>query len=101
MAQSSGKALMQWIVAALLFAILGSTLAFGICSTTSNKLSLCRDAVTGSNPPNPSNECCDVVRSANLPCLCSHKAFLRRYGINVANVLALPGKCGLQAPSNC
>ncbi|WJX64829.1 hypothetical protein P8452_49563 [Trifolium repens] len=78
MAQSSGKALMQWIVAALLFAILGSTLAFGICSTTSNKLSLCRDAVTGSNPPNPNME---SMLQMFWPCpvnvVCKHRPIVK------------------------
>ncbi|GAU25092.1 hypothetical protein TSUD_257860 [Trifolium subterraneum] len=101
MAQSSGKALMQWMVAALLFAMLGSSLAVIICNIDSNQLKLCRAAVSGRNPPNPSNECCDVIRRANLPCLCSYKSILPSFGINGAKALALPGKCGLKTPSNC
>jgi hypothetical protein len=101
MAQSSGKALMQWMVVALLFAMLSSTLAVVICNIESSQLKLCRAAASGRNPPNPSNECCDVIRHANLPCLCSYKFILPRYGINPAKAMALPGKCGLQTPSNC
>ena len=101
MAQSSCKTLVQWLVAALLIALLGGAQAVAICNIDSSQLNLCRAAVTGQNPPPPDEKCCAVVRQANLRCLCSYKSTLPSFGINPKNALALPGKCGLQWPPNC
>ncbi|KAH1155164.1 hypothetical protein AAZX31_18G173900 [Glycine max] len=101
MAQSSGKTLVQWLVAALLIALLGGAQAVAICNIDSSQLNLCRAAVTGQNPPPPDEKCCAVIRQANLRCLCSYKSILPSFGINPKNALALPGKCGLQSPPNC
>ena len=103
MAQSSGKKLVEWLVAALLFIALlsGSAHAVAICNIDSSQLNLCRAAVTGQNPPPPDEKCCAVIRQANLRCLCSYKSILPSFGINPKNALALPAKCGLQLPPNC
>ncbi|QCE11826.1 hypothetical protein DEO72_LG10g3063 [Vigna unguiculata] len=101
MAQASGKTLVQWLVAGLLIALLGVAQAVELCNIDSDKLNLCRAAVSGRNPPPPDEKCCGVIRQANLPCLCSYKSILPALGINSKNALALPGKCGLQKPSNC
>lgn len=101
MAYSSGKTLGQWMVAALLFAMLGGSLAVLLCNIESSELKLCHDAVTGKNPPNPDTKCCDVVHRCNLTCLCGYKSELPLFGINPANAMALPGKCGETKPSNC
>ena len=95
MAQSSGKKLVEWLVAALLFIALlsGSAHAVAICNIDSSQLNLCRAAVT--------EKCCAVIRQANLRCLCSYKSILPSFGINPKNALALPAKCGLQLPPNC
>lgn len=102
MAQSSGsKALVQWVVAALLIALLGGAQAVVLCNIDSNQLNLCRAAVTGQNPPPPDGKCCGVIRHANLPCLCRYKSILPSLGINPTNALALPRKCGLKTPPSC
>ncbi|WVZ06656.1 hypothetical protein V8G54_020002 [Vigna mungo] len=101
MAKGSGKTLVQWLVAGLFIALLGGAQAVVLCNIDSDKLNLCRAAVTGRNPPPPDEKCCGVIRQANLPCLCSYKSILPALGINSKNALALPGKCGLQKPPNC
>ncbi|KAK7373830.1 hypothetical protein VNO80_07250 [Phaseolus coccineus] len=101
MAQASGRILVQWLVAGLFIALLGGAQAIVLCNIDSGKLNLCRAAVTGKNPPPPDEQCCGVIRQANLPCLCSYKSMLPLLGINAKKALALPGKCGLQAPPNC
>ncbi|XP_028758477.1 putative lipid-transfer protein DIR1 [Neltuma alba] len=69
-----------------------------LCNTDSTKLNLCRAAVTGRNPPPPTQACCAVVRHANLPCLCKYRSVLPSLGIDPKNVFALPSKCGLRSP---
>ncbi|CAJ1802241.1 unnamed protein product [Sphenostylis stenocarpa] len=101
MAHASGKFLVQWLVAALFIALLGGAQAVELCNIDSRNLNLCRDAVTGQNPPPPDEKCCAVIRQANLPCLCQYKSTLPALGINSKNALALPGKCGLKSPPNC
>ncbi|KAJ1392514.1 Bifunctional inhibitor/plant lipid transfer protein/seed storage helical domain [Sesbania bispinosa] len=98
---SSGKALVQWLVAALLIALLSGAQAFSLCNIDSSQLNLCRAAVTGQSPPPPDEKCCGVVRHANLPCLCKYKSILPSLGINPTNAFALPSKCGLQTPPQC
>ena len=53
MAHTSGNALVQWLVASLLIAMLGGAKAYVLCDIESNKLSLCYAAVTGSHPKKP------------------------------------------------
>ncbi|XP_028768347.1 putative lipid-transfer protein DIR1 [Neltuma alba] len=101
MAQTSGKALGQWLVVALLIALLSGAQAVVICNVETSRLNLCRAASTGRHPPPPSRRCCAVIRRANLPCLCRYKSLLPAAGINPRNALALPGKCGLRTPRRC
>ncbi|AET00633.1 putative bifunctional inhibitor/plant lipid transfer protein/seed storage helical [Medicago truncatula] len=102
MAHSQGKALAQWMIGALLFAMLAGSLAVQICNIDPNDLKQsCSKFVTGRNPPRADEACCGVLRRANLPCLCGYKSALTYYGINAKKALALPGQCGLQTPSNC
>jgi hypothetical protein len=102
MAHSSRKVLVQLMVAALLFAMLSDSLAYVICKVDPNKLkNSCQKFVTGDNPPPPDKICCNVLRSADLACLCRYKSALPSLGLNAAKALALPGQCGLQKPSNC
>ncbi|XP_004491449.1 putative lipid-transfer protein DIR1 [Cicer arietinum] len=101
MAHSSGKSLMQWMVAALLIALLGGAQAVKICDIESSQLKFCRAAVTGENPPPPDEKCCAVIRGANLPCLCTYKSILPSLGISVKDAMELPGKCGSKSPSKC
>lgn len=101
MAQISGKALVQWLVAALLIVMLGGAQAVVLCNIETTKLNACRAAITGKYPPPPTKKCCVIVRQANLPCLCSYKSLLPAAGIDPKNALALPGKCGLRIPRGC
>ncbi|XP_028772514.1 putative lipid-transfer protein DIR1 [Neltuma alba] len=101
MAQTGGKALVQWLVAALLIALLCVAQAVVICNVETSRLNLCRAAITGRYPPPPSRRCCAVIKQANLPCLCSYKSLLPAAGIDPKNALALPGKCGLRTPRRC
>lgn len=101
MAQTSGNTLVQWLVAALLIALLGGAQAVVLCNIDSTKLNVCRAAVTGQNPPPPDAKCCAVIRQANLPCLCRYKSLLPAVGINPTKALALPSKCGLKTPPQC
>ncbi|KAK4275379.1 hypothetical protein QN277_018471 [Acacia crassicarpa] len=101
MAETSGKVLVQWLVAAMFIALLGGAQAVVICNVETSRLNYCRAAITGNYPPPPSKRCCEVIKEANLPCLCSYKSLLPAAGIDPKNALALPGKCGLRTPSPC
>lgn len=101
MAHTSGNALVQWLVASLLIAMLGGAKAYVLCDIESNKLNLCFEAITGNHPPKPIEKCCEVVKHANLPCFCRYKSVLPALGINPSNAFALPHKCGLKTPPEC
>ncbi|XP_057441078.1 putative lipid-transfer protein DIR1 [Lotus japonicus] len=101
MAQSSGKALVQWLAAALFIALLGGAQAVALCNIDTSQLKSCRAAATGEHPPPPDKNCCDVVRQANLPCLCKYKSALPSFGINPTQALKLPSECGLSTPPEC
>ncbi|OIW16380.1 hypothetical protein TanjilG_19096 [Lupinus angustifolius] len=101
MAHTSNNILVQWLVAAMLIAMLGGTQGVVFCNIDSNNINVCRAAVTGQHPPQPTGKCCALVRQANLPCLCSYKSLLPSIGINPTNALALPAKCGLRTPPGC
>ena len=101
MAQTSDNALVQWLVAALLIAMLGGAKAYVLCDIESNKLNLCFEAITGNHPQKPIEKCCELVKHANLHCFCRYKSVLPALGINPANAFALPHKCGLKTPPEC
>ncbi|KAK7387135.1 hypothetical protein VNO78_27663 [Psophocarpus tetragonolobus] len=101
MAQNSCNALVQWLVVALLIAMLGGAKAAVLCDIDSGELNLCYHAVAGNHPPKPNKKCCAVVKHANLPCLCSYKSILPALGIKPINALALPSKCALKTPPEC
>ncbi|XP_054792900.1 putative lipid-transfer protein DIR1 [Prosopis cineraria] len=94
------KAFMVLIAATIMMIGLlgGKAESVVLCNTDSTKLNLCRAAVTGSNPPPPTQACCAVVRHVNMPCLCKYKSVLPSLGIDPKNALALPAKCGLRSP---
>ncbi|CAF2137632.1 unnamed protein product [Brassica rapa subsp. trilocularis] len=73
-----------------------------ICKIDINDMQKCRPAVIGINPPPPVNECCVVVRSANLECFCGFKFYLPILGIDPSKVAALVAKCGVTTiPPSC
>ncbi|CAN0891927.1 Putative lipid-transfer protein DIR1 [Linum grandiflorum] len=71
------------------------------CRVHPSELTICRPAVTGADPPQPTSECCKVVKNSNLACLCRFKDLLPAFGIDPPHALALPKKCGLQTPPEC
>ncbi|KAH7682987.1 Bifunctional inhibitor/lipid-transfer protein/seed storage 2S albumin protein [Dioscorea alata] len=75
----------------------------GICNMTKAGLDSCQPAVTGSPPPDPSQECCQALTAADLPCLCSYKnsVWLPVFGIDPAIAQQLPEKCNLKVPDDC
>ncbi|KAK7396331.1 hypothetical protein VNO78_17251 [Psophocarpus tetragonolobus] len=101
MERNSSNALVQWLVAALLIVVLDGAKASVLCDIDSGELNLCYNVVTGNHPPKPNRKCCEVVKHANLPSLCSYKSILPVLGINLINVMALPSKCGLKTPPEC
>ncbi|KAG6607773.1 putative lipid-transfer protein DIR1, partial [Cucurbita argyrosperma subsp. sororia] len=92
-------------LASLLFSLfLVGTIATPLCRVDTKELKMCQPAVA---PPHgqplqpPTKGCCSVVRRADLKCLCSLKSVLPTIGINTANALALPSKCGIHTPPEC
>lgn len=94
-------ALWQWVMVVLVIALLEGASAVSICDIDSAQLNYCRPAVSGKSPTPPSKKCCGVVRQANLPCLCNYKAVLPSFGIDPAQAMALPKKCGMKTPPEC
>ncbi|CAN8248312.1 unnamed protein product [Cochlearia groenlandica] len=73
-----------------------------ICKIDTADMQKCRPAVTGINPPPPLDDCCLVVREANLECFCRYKSYLPFLGINPSKVAALVAKCGVTTvPPSC
>ncbi|KAK4278383.1 hypothetical protein QN277_016236 [Acacia crassicarpa] len=79
----------------------GGVEGVALCNTDTTKLSLCRPAVTGANPPPPTEACCAVVRHADLACLCKYKSVLPALGIDPKKVMPLFPKCGASTPPQC
>lgn len=72
-----------------------------VCKVKVSELAECLPAIAGNSPPKPTKECCDVLKKADLHCLCKHKSDLSKFGANPAKALELPKKCGLKAPQEC
>lgn len=93
------------LVAVLFLIAVGGVLASPLCKIDTTDLGVCRPAVTtpehGQPLPLPTEGCCAVVRRADLKCLCNLKSMLPAIGIDAANAMALPGKCGLSIPPEC
>ncbi|KAF6144995.1 hypothetical protein GIB67_013346 [Kingdonia uniflora] len=79
----------------------GGVHAVPICNMDSDKLSQCLPAIQGSTPSPPTKGCCDVMRGANMRCLCQYKMYLPALGINSTLALALPQKCGMPPQAPC
>ncbi|KAH9290190.1 hypothetical protein KI387_034307, partial [Taxus chinensis] len=73
---------------------------FDVCNIGLDKLMLCQSAVT--NPPaDPTDGCCNVVKSADLKCLCSKQSLLPK-SVDPKLVMALPQKCQVyNLPAAC
>ena len=79
------------------------TRALTLCDMNDEGLAECKPSVTQPNPVDPSSECCEALKGANLTCLCSYKnsMWLPSLGIDPTLALALPPKCKLQLPPDC
>ncbi|GAA0139615.1 hypothetical protein LIER_01126 [Lithospermum erythrorhizon] len=64
-----------------------------ICGVKISELALCIPAISGESPPRPTKGCCNVIKKADLRCLCSFKSQLVNYGVKPENAMALPKKC--------
>ncbi|XP_022769548.1 putative lipid-transfer protein DIR1 [Durio zibethinus] len=77
--------------------------AITLCDMNDDGLEACKPSVTQPNPVDPSPECCEALKGANLTCLCGYKnsLLLPSIGIDPALALALPPKCKLEMPPDC
>nr|AAD02170.1 PrMALE1 [Pinus radiata] len=57
------------------------------CAATAELLSPCASAV-GNNPQDPTPECCAVLQTADVDCICAL----------VESTIKLPSECGLDTP---
>lgn len=80
-------------------------LAHAVCNMSNDEFMTCQPAAaaTTSPTPDPSQDCCDALRKADLECLCSYKdsPWLKLYNVDPNRAMALPGKCALTPPANC
>ncbi|KMZ63005.1 putative Lipid binding protein [Zostera marina] len=75
-----------------------------VCNISRTEFDACLPAMTDPDPALPSQECCENIHNANLPCMCSYKdSYLATTILSVDTKLAmeLPPKCGLVLPSPC
>ncbi|XP_030441373.1 putative lipid-transfer protein DIR1 [Syzygium oleosum] len=101
MGRSSGKSLVLGLALVLLVAMAGGAKATTVCNIPTDKLASCLPAVTGDHPTPPTEQCCKAISKADMQCLCRYRSVLPNFGINPANAMALPEKCGLKAPPKC
>ncbi|KAK9747839.1 hypothetical protein RND81_02G018000 [Saponaria officinalis] len=69
-----------------------------VCGKPASVLLPCLASVRQPNPPSPSPQCCDGLKTMDVQCLCGYVSspLLPVYGIDKNLALALPGKCGIQ-----
>ncbi|KAI3466449.1 hypothetical protein Pfo_023112, partial [Paulownia fortunei] len=72
-----------------------------ICNVKVSELAECIPAITGKSPPSPTKSCCSVMNKTSLRCLCNYKSEFSKFGVDPANAMALPQKCGLKLPREC
>ncbi|CAA7021110.1 unnamed protein product [Microthlaspi erraticum] len=105
MGKNDTRILMQFAVLATVLTsaiLVKEATSLTVCQIDTNDMQKCRPAVTGNNPPPPVNECCVMVRAANLECFCRYKIYLPLLGINPSKVVALVAKCGVTTiPPGC
>lgn len=105
MGKNDTRILMRFGVLATVFTaaiLVKEATSLTICKMDTNDMQKCRPAVTGNNPPPPVNECCVMVRAADLECFCRFKFYLPFLGIKPSKVAALVAKCGVTTiPPGC
>ncbi|KAJ0261634.1 Bifunctional inhibitor/plant lipid transfer protein/seed storage helical domain-containing protein [Hirschfeldia incana] len=105
MGNNDTRILMQFAVLAMVLIspiMVKEVTSLTVCKIDTNDMQKCRPAVSGNNPPPPVNECCAMVKSADLACFCRYKFYLPILGIDPSKIAALVAKCGVTAiPRNC
>ncbi|KAK6259699.1 hypothetical protein SCA6_014173 [Theobroma cacao] len=68
--------------------------AMTLCDIDDKGLADCKPSVTQPNPVDPSPDCCEALKGADLACLCSYKnsMWLPSFGIDPMLALSLPPK---------
>lgn len=68
-----------------------------ICGMPTSSIVDCLPAIVEPKPESPTQQCCNAVKKADIPCLCSLASapILPPLGINKDLLLALFGKCAL------
>ncbi|KAE8692124.1 Detected protein of confused Function [Hibiscus syriacus] len=97
---AKGKVVLMMITAALM---MEGSRAISLCDMDDEGIEACRPSVTQPNPVDPTPECCEALKGANLTCLCSYKNsyWLPSLGIDPALAMGLPPKCKLDMPPDC
>ncbi|KAL3517882.1 hypothetical protein ACH5RR_020471 [Cinchona calisaya] len=98
------KVVVVVVMVALIIFPKGSN-AMTLCNMNEKGLMACKPSVTPPppDPVDPSSDCCDALKAADLKCLCSYRnsSMLPSIGIDPALALALPLKCNLTLPPDC
>ncbi|XP_026419804.1 putative lipid-transfer protein DIR1 [Papaver somniferum] len=74
-----------------------------ICNMDSSQLAECLPAISSgqASPPPPTPGCCDVMKLADMHCLCTYKVILPAFGVDPELAMGVPKKCNLTAPPEC
>lgn len=91
-------------VAAAVFVLFNQgSKAMTLCNMDEKGLMACKPSVTPPDPVDPTEECCEALRGADLKCLCSYRnsLMLPSIGIDPDLAIALPPKCSLTLPTDC
>ncbi|XWS76005.1 hypothetical protein CRYUN_Cryun01aG0140400 [Craigia yunnanensis] len=98
---ATGKLVVSMMIMVALMA--EGSRAMTLCDMNDEGLEACKPSVTQPNPVDPSPECCEALKGANLTCLCSYRnsLLLPSFGIDPELALALPPKCKLEMPHDC
>ncbi|GLU08043.1 hypothetical protein SLE2022_249720 [Rubroshorea leprosula] len=91
------------MVLVLVTGMLESSRALSLCGMDEDGLLACKPSVTKPDPVDPSPECCQALKGADLTCFCSYKnsMTLPALGIDPDLAMALPAKCNLTTPPGC
>ncbi|PIN20545.1 hypothetical protein CDL12_06763 [Handroanthus impetiginosus] len=100
-AGSAPVLLLTLVIAAAAASPSPSPSSSSICNVKVSELAECIPAITGKSPRQPTKSCCSAMLKADLHCLCEYESQFRKFGVDPANALALPRKCGLKLPKDC
>ncbi|MED6113693.1 hypothetical protein PIB30_073173 [Stylosanthes scabra] len=100
---SSSSMVALSLMTLIVLAGIDGSMAQLICNVSIGDLMTCKPAVTPPNPPLPTDECCTVLKKADIKCLCKYKnsTLLPALGIDPNLAMELPEKCKLPHPPQC